>query len=287
MGKKVLGRGLSELLGGATPDDLVSHSLVRNVPINKISPNPFQPRTDFSEEEIRELADSISRSGLLQPLVLRPRRDADGFELVAGERRLRALKLLGWEECPAIIRDIGDREVALLALVENVQREALSPIEEARAYKSLMEKFSLTQEDISHLIGKSRSYVANVLRLLSLPPEVQERVGRGEISFSQARELLSGKASPEEIRQQAEIVMREKVTVREIRRKRMVDPFIRRFEETLQALLGTKVVLEHNSRKNRGKLVIEYYSLEDLDRIMDILREGRRISNEGSSFGVN
>ena len=287
MGKKALGRGLSDLLGGSSPDDLVGHPLVRNVPIDRVSPNPFQPRTDFPEEEIRELADSISRSGLLQPLVLRQQRGTDKFELVAGERRLRALRLLGWEACPAVVRDVDDRDMALLAVIENVQRENLSPMEEARAYRALMEKFSLTQEELSRLIGKSRPYVANILRLLSLPPEVQEKVDQGAISFSQARELLSGSPSPEEIRHRAEAVVRERVTVREIRQKRIVDPFVRRFEETLQTLLGTKVVLEHNSRKNRGKLVIEYYSLEDLDRIMDILRQGRGNNNERSGFGVN
>ncbi len=287
MGKRVLGRGLSELLGGVSPEDLVDAPLVRSIPIDKISPNPFQPRREFSEEEIQELADSISQVGLLQPLIVRQQRGAEGFELIAGERRWRALKLLGWETCPAVVREINDQEMALFALIENIQREDLSPIEEAQAYQLMIERFSLTQENLARLVGKSRSHIANLLRLLSLPPDVQEKVDKGLISFSQAKELLSGSPTPQEIRNRAETVLRERATVREIRQKRETDPFIKRVEETLQRLLGTKVILDHNSRKNRGRLILEYYSLSDLDRIMEILREGRRFINERSSVSAN
>ena len=284
MGKNPLGRGLASLLGEKGQEEIVNNTLVKDIPVAKILPNPFQPRRIFSEEEIQELAESISRSGLLQPLVVRQMRGKDNFELIAGERRLRAVKLLGWETVPAVVREVDVQEMALFALVENIQRKDISPIEEARTYRLLMEKFSLTQEEVARLVSKSRSRIANALRLLSLPEEVQEKIAKGEISFSQAREILSGNPDAEEIRRRAKMVASSKMTVREIRKEK--DPFSCRVEETFQQLLGTKVRIEHNDRKKSGKIIIEYYSLADLDRIINLIREGRRQTN-ASSFGVN
>ncbi len=286
MAKQALGRGLASLLGdsGTFQGEGVPNSLVRNISVEEVFPNPYQPREAFSDQEIQELADSISRSGLLQPIVVRRRKDASGFELVAGERRLRAVKSLGWESIPAVVRDVDTREMAVLALVENIQRQDVSPIEEARAYRRLMEEFSLSQEDVAKLVGKSRAKVANTLRLLSLPEDIQREISSGEVSFSQARELLTGRPAKEEIVRRYQVLKSKKATVREIKEEvKQKDPFVLRLEETLQQLLGTKVSLQHNERKKQGKIVIEYYSLVDLDRVVDVIRRGRREINGGST----
>ncbi len=288
MAKRVLGRGLASLLGEMSGEEVSAGSITRSIPVEKIVPNPYQPRKTFPEEEISTLAESISRNGLLQPLVVRHNKDQDCFELIAGERRLRAIKRLGWDTCPALVREVEDRDMALLALVENLQREELSPIEEAEGYKAIMDKFGLSQEDLARLLGLSRSHIANILRLLTLPEDVKGQIAERKISFSQARELMSGSPSAEEIRRRAQLVVEKKVTVREITRQvKAPDPFVKRLEESLQILLGTKVLLDHNAKKNRGRLIIEYYSLADLDRLVDLLREGRRHSNGRGGVSVN
>ncbi len=288
MAKRVLGRGLASLLGEMSGDEVPAGSITRSIPVEKIVPNPYQPRKTFPEEEITSLAESISRNGLLQPLVVRHNREKDCFELIAGERRLRAIRRLGWDTCPALVREVEDRDMALLALVENLQREELSPIEEAEGYRAIMDRFGLSQEDLARLLGLSRSHIANVLRLLTLPEDVKSRIAEGKITFSQAREIMSGAPSPEEIRKRAELVVEKRVSVREIKREiNGPDPFVKRLEESLQVLLGTKVQLDHNAKKNRGRLIIEYYSLADLDRLVDMLREGRRHSNGRGGVSPN
>ncbi len=279
MSKSPLGRGLASLLGERQPDEVIDPALVKKIPVDKIVSNPFQPRENFSTQQIQELADSIAVSGLLQPIVVRRLRDRDKFELIAGERRWRAVKSLGWKTIPALVKEISDKEMALLALVENVQREDLSPIEEAKTYKLLMERFSLTQEALSKLIGKSRSHIANILRLLKLPKDVQKEINEGRLSFSQARELLSG-GFQQDLHNRMKKVIEAKMTVRQIRKEK--DPFSKRIEELFQEFLGTKVRLEHSDRKKSGRLIIEYYSLQDLDRLLEIVKQGRRSLNAGS-----
>ncbi len=286
MKKSVLGRGLSSLLGEESLSDL-GGNLVKSIPISSIRPNPHQPRSSFDESTIKELARSIETSGLMQPIVVCFQRDKKGYILVSGERRLRAVKLLGWEYIPAMIREIEEKEMALLAVVENVQREDISPIDEARIYKRIIKEFSLSQDAVASLVGKSRSHVANMLRLLSLPEEVQEKVKKKALSFGQARELLSTRISDEERKHLAEEVVEQKITVKEISKKiKPEDPFTKKIEEEMQAALGTKVKIEHNQVRKKGKIVIEYYSLEELDRIADILKKGRN-GYEGSGFSVN
>jgi len=185
MERKALGRGIGALI----PEKVQSgKNEIVYVQSEKIKPNPFQPREDFDESSIHELAQSIKEKGVIQPLLVR--RQGDNFELIAGERRLRACKLLNLNEIPIIVRDAQDRDSLELALIENIQREGLNPIEEAHAYQHLIDKFQVTQEKISEVLGKSRSSVTNTLRLLKLPHEIQQEMKKGRISFAHGRALL-------------------------------------------------------------------------------------------------
>ncbi len=286
MAKNVLGRGLSSLLGDDSISEL-STNLVKPIPIKAIKPNPYQPRKRFDEEAIKELARSIETSGLLQPVVVCFQRGETGYTLVSGERRLRAVKLLGWEYIPAMIREIEEKEMALLAIVENVQREDISPIEEARIYKTIIKDFSLTQDAVAQLVGKSRSHIANLLRLLSLPKDVQEHIKQGDIGLGQAKELLSKEIKEEEKKEIAKEIVEKRLTVKEVvRQVKDQDPFSKKIEEELRSVLGTKVRINHNQKRKKGKILIEYYSLEELDRLLDILKKGR-VNYEGSGFSPN
>ena len=190
MHRKALGKGLEALIPSSGTSTMEApRSGVREIPIDQVEPNPFQPRTRFDEPSLRELADSILATGVLQPILVRRRED--GFQLVAGERRLRAAQLAGIDHIPALVKEVDDRELLELALVENVQREDLNPIDEAKGYHSLATKLTLTHEQISQRIGKHRSVVTNALRLLALPPEIQDMVSRGTLSAGHARALLS------------------------------------------------------------------------------------------------
>jgi ParB family transcriptional regulator, chromosome partitioning protein len=279
-----LGKGLGALLGeylGET--DAGTRPETRTIPVSAIAPNPFQPRREFPEEELAELAQSIRESGLLQPVVVRPAPNHPArYELVAGERRWRAVSRLGWADVPAIIRAVDDRTLLVLALVENIQRSALSALEEAAGYRQLAEEFGLTQQQIADAVGRDRSTVANAMRLLQLPASIRRYLEEGRLTAGHARALL---AAGDE-RWMAELARRaveEGWSVREMeervqrarpggQRKRPVperELTERRLEEELQRMLGTQVRIRTRGRK--GRIEIPFYGPEDFDRVFQHL----------------
>lgn len=252
------------------------------IPIDGIRPNPYQPRIDFDDGRIQELADSIGEKGILQPLIV-SKRD-DGYELVVGERRLRAARAAGLTEVPCLVLEVPDEEVLEVALVENLQREDLDPVEEARAYTMMVEKFGLSQEEVARRVGKGRATVTNALRLLKLPAEIQRLLREGKLSAGHARTLIGIEDPGEQVRTANDLVNKG-LSVREAeetrrgkegsgealgqrRGRRSVDPRVRRVEEELQRYFGTFVKVRGS---NKGTIVIKYYSIEDLNRILDIL----------------
>lgn len=301
MTRKALGRGLEALIpvrpqpageipqeartGAATlahPDaDTVSRP--RTLPVDAIGSNPYQPRQRFDEEALQELAASIQRSGLLQPLLVRPHDGA--FQLVAGERRLRAARLAGLQAVPVHVLEVADTEMLRLALLENVQRQDLNPIEEAQGYQRLMDEFGMSQPEIATQIGKSRSAVTNTLRLLQLPAELRQRVETGELSSGHARALL-GADTIEAQSEIAELVRARGLTVREVeritqeRRRATRKPAARRarlpelaeLQKRLEARVGTRVrIRARKADGSSGRVEIEYYGTEDLERIFQIM----------------
>lgn len=279
--KRGLGKGLSALIS----DELIndnngkSKDSIINIDISLIIPNKEQPRQNFDEEALEDLANSIKIYGLLQPIILR--KVEKKYEIVAGERRWRACKIAGLKEVPALIKELSQQESAKIALIENIQREDLNPIEEAMAYKKLMEDFKLTQEDISLQVGKSRSYIANSIRLLNLDENITNFVAQGKLTIGHGKALLGIKDKNEQLKA-AEKIINEKLNVRqteEITSSKKVnesnvednikDTHIISLEEELMRSLGTKVNLVPGVKK--GKIEIEYYGDEDLDRIIDVL----------------
>jgi ParB family chromosome partitioning protein len=280
MQKKGLGRGLSALIPSA---ELKTESRAEQTPseiaVDRITPSPFQPRRSFDEAKIEELASSIRNQGIIQPLVVRPK--GDGFELIAGERRWRAAMKAGLSRVPVVIREASDHEALQLALVENLQREDLNAIEEANGYRRLQEEFQWSQEEMAERVGKSRPAIANSLRMLSLPVEVQQEVVAGNLPAGQARALLGLhtealiiSASREAIAKGLSTRETEKmVRLLLIGRKRrrqvsLMDPDLKSIVEELQRALGTRVRLVPKARTSKGKIEIEYYTLPDLDRII-------------------
>lgn len=269
--KKGLGRGLEALIG-----EEEGH-LVENIPIDKIVPNPKQPRETLNPETLQELIESIKTLGLLQPILVRPK--GEMYEIVAGERRYHAAKVAGLKEIPVIVKNIDDQTAWDIALTENLQREDLNPIEKAKAFQYYIENFNVTQEELAQRLSISRSEVANFLRLLQLPPEIQEEVRRGSLSYGHARALL-GLDDPYLQKLLAQRVIKEKLSVREtedlVKKKKIKDgrdlPEIRALEEKLEENLGTKVKIVPRS-PTKGKITIEYRSLEELERIISILLE--------------
>jgi ParB family chromosome partitioning protein len=306
MSKPALGRGLGALLGGAattpkTPAPLATAATtttvtaapqvdprdrVQRIPLDKIRPCPFQPRKSFTAEALQELADSIKAQGIIQPLVVRPR--PDGFELIAGERRWRAAQQLGWREIPAIVREADDRAALELALIENLQRENLNPLEEAQGYAELIGKFLLRQEDVAAKVGKSRVAVANSLRLLKLPPELQGFLRDGRLSVGHAKVIL-GLPGQAEQRVAAERVLKQGLNVRQTEElishlakvavpgargkasaaAPLRDTHVASLENKLRERLGTKVQLRY--RDGKGALDIRFFSDDELERILQIL----------------
>jgi ParB family chromosome partitioning protein len=277
--RRQLGRGLAALFGEAEDVASPDPAPQRRVPIELIRPGAFQPRRRFAEAELEALAQSIREKGILQPLLVRPvaGEEAD-FELVAGERRWRAAQRLGLHEVPVIVRPIADSEALEIALVENLQREDLSPLEEAEAYRRLIEEFDRTQASLAEAVGKSRSHVANTMRLLSLPTEVRRRLDEGELSAGHARALLAA-ADPATLAE--EIVRRGlnvRATERLVQRRAEAPPTKRRqhdadtlaLERELAAVLGLRVTLEQ--KKRGGALTLHYASLDQLDRLLSLLR---------------
>lgn len=285
MSRRVLGRGLDALIpkGDANPE-LAESDHIRMVPLERIHPNPRQPRERFDSSRLEELAKSIQEKGIIEPLILRSTPEG-GFELVAGERRLRAAQLIGHQVVPAIIRDYKDRETLEIALIENLQREDLNPVEEARAYLRLTEEFGRTHSEISQEVGKDRSTITNLLRLLRLPAEVLEDVSRGTLSVGHARVLLSVEAPDLQVAL-ARRMIAEGWTVRRaerfvanlgakreqpetVRREESRDRSEVRVEEALRYALGTEVHLNHGPKG--GRIEILYESQEELERILELL----------------
>lgn len=283
MERKALGKGLSALIPEKTPDSAVSHKEeILYVQSGQIKPNPFQPREEFDQQSIEELAQSIKEKGVIQPLLVR--RKGENYELIAGERRLRAATSLGLNEIPVIVREVSDQDSLELALIENIQREGLNPIEEAHAYQHLMDKFNITQEKISEAVGKARVTITNTLRLLKLPHEIQEEMKKGRISFAHGRALLELEDANQQ-RRLVQQVISKGLSVRELENllkksrpklaKKSIgrgqrEPMVAVFEEQLQHALATKVRI--SKRKKRGHIVIEFYSEEDLQRIVNVVK---------------
>jgi ParB family transcriptional regulator, chromosome partitioning protein len=283
-----LGRGLEALLGSATGLATSDEGALKSIPVGQISRNPFQPRQEFKAEDLAELRESLKASGLLQPITVRRRPGKDGFELIAGERRLRAAKALGWREIPAIIKEIDDRTLLTLALIENLQRIDLNPIEEGEGYRQLAQEFSLTQQQIAETVGKDRTTIANVLRLLQLPDAVRSLLQEGQLSMGHAKVLLGLDDEGRIIALASEIV-REGLTVREVEgrlrtvgisktkktgRPRSVDrqpAEVRQIEERLRRHLQTDVTVKVAS-SNRGTVTVHFYSADDLERLLELMR---------------
>lgn len=249
--------------------------------INDIKPNSKQPRKTFDEEKLEELAASIEEHGLIQPVVLR--KSGKGYEIVAGERRWRAARKIGIKELPCIVKELTDEENMLLAIIENMQREDLNPIEEAEGLKQMIDTYGLTQEQVSKSVGKSRPYIANCLRLLKLPEKVAEHVAAGELSSGHAK-VLAGLADEKKqielaedsikyswsVRQLEKMIHEEKPAARKTRKPREKNANVKRVEEELKEVLGTKVNLNQNG--NKGKIEIEFYSKDELERLIEILK---------------
>ena len=279
MQKKALGKGLGALF--IEPADQESGAQNREVETGRIIPNRYQPRTQFDEEKLRELADSIKKNGILQPVIVRRFHEGQ-FELIAGERRWRAAQAAGLERIPVIIKEATDEEVLVLALIENLQREDLNPIEEARAYQRLLKDFQVSQEEIAAQTGKSRSTVANALRLLGLPLELQEAVRSAKLSVGHAKAILSIGRVADQIRV-ARIILKKGLTVRQTeslikqflggsqKKRTHSQPPLGVYEavERLRRHLGTQVNI--NQKGSNGEIVIHYYELPDLDRIVDLI----------------
>ncbi|MDD2751518.1 MAG: ParB/RepB/Spo0J family partition protein [Candidatus Omnitrophica bacterium] len=283
MERRALGKGISALIPERGPEHKNEIIYVQS---EQIKPNTFQPREDFNDTSIEELAQSIKEKGVIQPLLVRQR--GDFYELIAGERRLRACKLLNIKEIPIIIREAEDRDALELALIENVQRENLNPIEEAHAFQHLIDKFQVTQEKISEVLGISRVSVTNTLRLLKLPHEIQQEMKKGRISFAHGRALLEIEDANQQRRLAQEIISKE-LSLRELESlikvqrpkspKRKIgqsirEPFVAVLEDELQHALATKVRI--SKRKKRGHILIEFYSQEDLERIVHSIRGGKK-----------
>ncbi len=291
MQKKGLGRGLSALIPSAQPQtDGRVDSAPLEVAVERIVPSPFQPRRSFDESKIAELAGSIRNQGIIQPLVVRPK--ADGFELIAGERRWRAAMKAGLSRVPVVVREATDHEAMQLALVENLQREDLNPIEEANGYRRLQEEFRWSQEEVAEKVAKSRPAIANSLRLLSLPTEVQQEVSAGNLPAGQARALLGLHTEALMISACREVIarglstretekmVRHLVTGRKHRRSTPVsDPDLKTIIEELQRALGTRVRLVPKPRTTKGRIEIEYYTLPDLERIIKTITRTYAVSS--------
>ena len=287
--KRVLGRGLAALIPEkqATNNMQVLESSiqqgVRNIPIEKLKANKYQPREEFGQEALNDLAASIKEKGFIQPILVRLKDNE--YELIAGERRLRAAKKLGYKEIPAIIKEASDLDSLELSIIENIQRENLNPIDQAKAYKRLQDEFDMTQEKIADTIGKDRATVTNILRLLNLPVKIQEYVSRGTISMGHARTILSLAKEAEQIRLCTKVI-KEDLYVRDTESyaKKMAlsrskpkgsekDPNINSLEQELREIFGTKVKIV--KAKKGGKIEIEFYSDVDMQRVVTLLKSKR------------
>lgn len=281
--KKGLGKGLGALLNTEeSVDSILEPSM--ELKISQIEPNKSQPRTEFDQEKLNILADSIKKYGVLQPIVVK-KLENGFYRIIAGERRWRASKLAGLTKIPVVIRDYDDQETMEIALVENLQREDLNPFEEARGYRELMDLFSMTQEQVAQKVGKSRSAVANSIRLLSLSDEIKELVLKKELTVGHVRALLATDNEGIQLMaarqivhdgltvRQTEALIKNLLKEKKVKKVSHVDEELRRYlttlEKKLSDSLGTKVTIQ--SKKNRGKIEIEYYNNDDFERIMNLI----------------
>ena len=287
MSKRALGRGIDALIQQVDDETPPEPKDVTTVQLRNIQPNPFQPRTEFDEVKLTELAESIKQQGVIQPLIVE--QDRDIYTIIAGERRFRAARMAGLSEVPVILRKFTDDEKLEIALIENIQREDLNPIEEAKAYRKLMERNNLSQDSLAKKIGKKRSTVANSMRLLKLPEDMQDSIVNGELSSGHARSILSV-INPADQRILYNRILNEHLSVREAERQaagfnkgmrssekerdksshpKLVPPEVQEIEQRFLDILGTKVSLKGDMKK--GKIEITYYSKEDLERVYDII----------------
>ncbi len=301
MENKALGKGLSALISQAQEKAKVKIEHIQEkdggqelegmfnltpqmLYIENIHYNPFQPRQNYDEDSLNELTASIKEKGILQPIMVRPSKDAGIYEVVMGERRLRASKKAGLTVIPAIIKEVSDSETLLLALIENIQRQDLNVIDEAKAFQRLEDSFHLSQDQIAQAVGKDRTTVANTLRLLKLPIKIQDQIIQEKISMGHARALLALNSEEAQLKMATQIT-EQSLSVRSVeglvrqastktpnksKTQKAKDPDITNLEDELRTVLGTKVLVE--DKKGKGKLIIEYYTLDDLDRILEIIR---------------
>lgn len=292
-----LGRGLDALFSTAPAVVEEPKTALQEIPIGKIRKNPFQPRKDFAPEALKDLRESLKSSGLLQPITVRRSRQEGSYELVAGERRLRAATELGWNSISAVVKDIDDRELLGLALIENLQRSDLNPIEEAEGYSRLIGEFGHTQQTVASMVGRDRSTIANMLRILQLPQSVRQMLRDGSLTIGHARPLL-GLTDETRITQLADEIVKRGFSAREVEnRVRESSPEkkpsakrgrptkadsrpveVRSFEERLRRLLQTDVAITANANYN-GSIRISFYSLDDLERIADFLEPQNKTNN--------
>jgi len=291
--RKALGRGLESLLPSSRPTPAPAEpngpsapqgQAIRDLPIGEIDPNPYQTRTTFDEQALNELAASILVNGIVQPIVVRPQ--SGRYQLVAGERRWRACQKLGREFIPAVIKQVSNEQAMEITIVENLQREGLNPMEEARAFDRLGREFNLTQEQMSQRTGRERASIANLIRLLRLPEPIQQSIERGEMTAGHAKALLALE-TPDAILKAAQKVRQLSLSVRQTedmvhrmlapgdekqpdgKPARALDPNVRAAEEQLQRALGMRVTIRDT--KGKGRILIEYGSLEDFDRVVEVL----------------
>jgi len=289
MEKRVLGRGLAALIPGkqtANNMQVLESNIqqgVRNIPVEKIKANKYQPREDFNQEALNDLAISIKEKGFIQPILVRSKQGE--YELIAGERRFRAAKQLGYKEMPAIIKDVSDLDSLEISIIENIQRENLNPIDQAKAYKRLSEEFNMTQEKVADTIGKDRATVANIMRLLNLPVKIQEYVSRGTISMGHARAILGLNRESEQMRLCTKVIKDDlsvrdtesyakKISISRAKSKdTKEDPNLNSIEQELREIFGTKVKILKS--KKGGKIEIEFYSNADMERVITLLKSKR------------
>lgn len=278
---KRLGRGLDALIPSL---QLNEDDKVVEIPLAQLRPNPYQPRKHFNEDSLQELATSIKEYGVVQPIIVRTA--LKGYEIIAGERRFRASQVCGLTTIPAVVRKFSDQQVMEIALIENLQREDLNAMEVAVAYQAIMDQFSLTQEELSAKVGKSRSHIANFLRLLSLPDQIKQYVSRGTLSMGHAR-AIAGVKSDKLKKELAEQCISQQWSVRQLEdavktledepdkevkpvQPQKRDPFIHQAEDQLRDLFRTTVKIKHNN--NKGKIEFAYYSQDDLNRLLELLQ---------------
>ena len=279
---KGLGRGLDAIFATENVEIVTDNDKIVEIVLDEIKKNPYQPRTYFNEEKLNELKESIEKNGLLQPIIVK--KAVKGYYIIAGERRYRAFELLGRKEIPAIIKEMTDEEMMVFAVLENLQREDLSALEESESYKNLMDKMSLTQEELAKKLGKSRPYIANSLRLLKLPAEIKNKLEQGVISAAHARTLLSLKTK-KAMEDVCTLVIERKMSVREleeyvakllkpkeVKKTKAKDIFIEEQENILKKRLGTSVTIKQG-RNKKGKIEIEFKDNDEFERIISLFKD--------------